>query len=86
MSTELSVARRVCSFPDDNLYKRMSVLGNLQFYCHLYRLPKTRPMEVLEQVGLADQAHTSAESSPLVCPGGLRWDAHSLPTQRSCCW
>lgn len=48
-------------FPDDNLYKRMSVLGNLQFYCHLYQLPKTRPVEVLEQVGLADQAHTSAE-------------------------
>ena len=48
-------------FPDNNLYKRMSVLGNLQFYCQLYRLPKTRPLEVLEQVGLADQAHTSTE-------------------------
>jgi ABC-2 type transport system ATP-binding protein len=48
-------------FPDDNLYKRMSVLGNLQFYCRLYRLPKTRPMEVLEYVGLADQAHTFVE-------------------------
>ena len=48
-------------FPDDNLYKRLSVLGNLQFYCRLYRLPKTRPMEILEYVGLADQAHTIAE-------------------------
>jgi ABC-2 type transport system ATP-binding protein len=48
-------------FPDDNLYKRMTVLGNLQFYCRLYRLPKTRPQEVLEQVGLADQAQTNAE-------------------------
>jgi ABC-2 type transport system ATP-binding protein len=48
-------------FAENNLYKRMSVLGNLQFYSRLYRLPKTRPMEVLEQVGLADQAQTSAE-------------------------
>lgn len=48
-------------FQDDNLYKRMSVLGNMQFYCRLHRLPKTRSMEALEQVGLADQAHTSAE-------------------------
>ena len=48
-------------FQDDNLYKRMTVLGNLQFYCRLHRLPKTRSLEVLEQVGLADQAHTSAE-------------------------
>jgi ABC-2 type transport system ATP-binding protein len=52
-------------FPDDNLYKRMSVLGNLQFYCRLYRLPKTRPMEVLELVGLADQAHINAEKLSL---------------------
>jgi ABC-2 type transport system ATP-binding protein len=59
---QLSFSRQVgVLFQDDNLYKRMSVLGNLQFYCRLYRLPKTRPMEVLEQVGLADQAQTSAE-------------------------
>ena len=48
-------------FPDNNLYKRMTVLGNLQFYGRLYRLPKTRPMQVLEHVGLADQAQTSTE-------------------------
>jgi ABC-2 type transport system ATP-binding protein len=48
-------------FPDDNLYKRMSVLANLQFYSQLYRLPKTRPLEVLEQVGLADQAAVRVE-------------------------
>ncbi len=48
-------------FPQDNLYRRMSVLANLQFYSRLYRLPKARPLEVLEQVGLADQARTSAE-------------------------
>jgi len=48
-------------FPDDNLYKRMSVIGNLHFYCRLYRLSKTRGVEVLEQIGLADHAHVGAE-------------------------
>jgi len=51
-------------FPEDNLYKRMSVLGNLQFYNRLHRLPKTRVVEVLEQVGLADHARTSVEKLP----------------------
>ena len=48
-------------FMDDNLYKRFSVLGNLQFYCRLRRLPKTRAVEVLEQVGLSDHASFSTE-------------------------
>jgi ABC-2 type transport system ATP-binding protein len=48
-------------FPDANLYKRMSALGNLQFYSRLRRLPKTRAVEVLEQVGLADHANASTE-------------------------
>jgi len=48
-------------FPEDNLYQRMSVLGNLQFFCRLYRLPKTRAMEILEQLALADHAQTPAE-------------------------
>ncbi|MCJ7694169.1 MAG: LytTR family transcriptional regulator DNA-binding domain-containing protein, partial [Anaerolineaceae bacterium] len=48
-------------FLDDNLYKRFSVLGNLQFYCRLWRLPKTRAVEVLEQVGLADHASFNKE-------------------------
>jgi ABC-2 type transport system ATP-binding protein len=48
-------------FPDDNLYKRMSVLGNLQFHCRLRRLPKSRAAEVLEQVGLADHAGVNTE-------------------------
>lgn len=48
-------------FTDDNLYKRFSVLGNLQFYCRLRRLPKTRAVEVLEQVGLADHASFNTE-------------------------
>lgn len=46
-------------FPDDNLYKQMSVLGNLQFYSRLLRLPKARVAEVLEQVGLPDHAQTN---------------------------
>jgi ABC-2 type transport system ATP-binding protein len=48
-------------FFDDNLYKRFSVLGNLQFYCRLQRLPKTRAAEVLEQVGLSDHAKFKTE-------------------------
>jgi len=48
-------------FPEDNVYKRLSVLANLQFYCRLRRLPKIRAVEVLEQVGLADHAAVSAE-------------------------
>jgi ABC-2 type transport system ATP-binding protein len=48
-------------FSDNNLYKRMSVIGNLQFFCRLRRLPKTRAVDVLEQVGLADQASASTE-------------------------
>ena len=48
-------------FSDNNLYKRMSVIGNLQFFCRLWRLPKTRAVEVLEQVGLADHASASTE-------------------------
>ena len=48
-------------FLENNLYKRMSVIDNLQFFCRLYRLPKIRAVEVLEEVGLADQAGISAE-------------------------
>jgi ABC-2 type transport system ATP-binding protein len=48
-------------FPEDHLYKRMSALANLYFYCRLYRLPKARAMGVLEQLALVDQAQTSAD-------------------------
>jgi ABC-2 type transport system ATP-binding protein len=48
-------------FLEDTLYKRLSVIENLHFYCRLYHLPKTRSFEVLEQVGLADQAAVIAE-------------------------
>jgi ABC-2 type transport system ATP-binding protein len=46
-------------FSVDNLYQRLSALENLQFYCRLRRLPKTRATEVLEQAGLADHANTN---------------------------
>jgi ABC-2 type transport system ATP-binding protein len=49
-------------FSEDNLYKRLSVLGNLQFYSRLCRLPKPRVVEVLEQVGLADHLSVRAET------------------------
>jgi ABC-2 type transport system ATP-binding protein len=48
-------------FAEDNLYKRQSALGNLTFHCRLRRLPTARAVEVLAQVGLADQADTVAE-------------------------
>jgi len=48
-------------FMEDTYYKRLSTLANLHFFSRLYRLPKARSLEVLEQVGLADQASTIAE-------------------------
>jgi ABC-2 type transport system ATP-binding protein len=44
-------------FIEDMLYKRLSTIENLNFYCRLYRFPRSRAIEVLEQVGLADQAN-----------------------------
>ena len=51
-------------FSEDNLYKRRSAHGNLRFYCRLRRLPKSRAVEVLSQVGLADHADTRVEGLP----------------------
>lgn len=48
-------------FAEDNLYSRRSALSNLKFYCRLHRLPMSRAVEVLTQVGLADQADTLVE-------------------------
>ncbi len=48
-------------FPEDTLYKRLSAIENLHFYGRLYRYPKSRSFEVLEQVGLADQAEMIAD-------------------------
>jgi ABC-2 type transport system ATP-binding protein len=48
-------------FAENTLYKRLTVIENLHFYCRLYRLPKTRAVEVLELVGLADQTGVRTE-------------------------
>ncbi len=42
-------------FDDDLLYERHTVQGNLEFYCQLLNIPKSRISEVLAQVELSDQ-------------------------------
>jgi ABC-2 type transport system ATP-binding protein len=51
-------------FAEDNLYKRLSALENLKFYCRLHRLPKTRAEQVLGLVGLGDHARIKVENLP----------------------
>jgi len=48
-------------FAEDNLYKRQTAQGNLDFFGRLRRLPKGRSEEILAKVGLADQAGTRVE-------------------------
>lgn len=55
-------------FSVDTLYPRQSALENLRFHARLRGLPGERARQVLEQVGLADQARTRAEK----LPGGLQ--------------
>ncbi|MBA2393236.1 MAG: ATP-binding cassette domain-containing protein [Ktedonobacteraceae bacterium] len=43
-------------FEEDLLYERHSAQRNLDFYCRLHNLPKSRSGEMLKQVGLSDQA------------------------------
>jgi len=51
-------------FPENNLYARMTVDGNLKFYGRLHRIGKERIGEVLRLVGLADHTHVKAEALP----------------------
>jgi ABC-2 type transport system ATP-binding protein len=51
-------------FADDTLYKNQKALAYLKFQSRLYGLPKARAREVLEQVGLADQANVRVEKLP----------------------
>jgi ABC-2 type transport system ATP-binding protein len=51
-------------FAEDALYKRQSPKSNLLLQCQLYGMPKSRALEVLEQIGMADQANTSLEKLP----------------------
>jgi ABC-2 type transport system ATP-binding protein len=54
-------------FPEDGLYAQRTALDNLRFHCQLRGLPPSRAEEVLQQVGLADQA----KSKPRRMPSGL---------------
>jgi ABC-2 type transport system ATP-binding protein len=51
-------------FAEDALYKRQSPQSNLRFYCRLRGLPKSRAEEILELVGLADQAKAKLDRLP----------------------
>ena len=51
-------------FHDDALYKNLSTAANLEFHANLYGVPKARTAEVLDQVGLADQAAVQADDLP----------------------
>lgn len=48
-------------FAEDSLYKRKSPQSNLFLQCQLYGLPKTRALEILEMIGMADQASASLD-------------------------
>jgi ABC-2 type transport system ATP-binding protein len=58
---ERARARRLTGvlFAEDTLYKGMSPLRNLEFYCQIYGLPAERAAQVLHTVGLADHARAS---------------------------
>ncbi len=43
-------------FQEDLLYERQTAQDNLELYCQLHKLPRSRANEVLEQVGMSDQA------------------------------
>lgn len=52
-------------FAEDAVYKNMAALANLRFQARLHGLPKERAAEVLQRVGLADQAsQTAGKLSP----------------------
>jgi len=52
-------------FAEDNLYKRLSSLDNLKFYCRLRRLPNARAEQVLGLIGLGDHAGIKVENLPV---------------------
>ncbi|MDQ4145848.1 MAG: heme ABC exporter ATP-binding protein CcmA [Actinomycetota bacterium] len=62
--TELALAdesfRHIVGYAghEAGLYARLSVLENLELFARLYGAAKTRPVELLEQLGIADRAAT----------------------------
>jgi ABC-2 type transport system ATP-binding protein len=48
-------------FAEDNLYKSLGTLANLQFQARLHGLAKENALEALKRVGLADQASLPAD-------------------------
>ena len=51
-------------FAEDGLYMRQSPQANLDLHCQLYGLPRSRSLEVLEQIGMADQAKARTDKLP----------------------
>jgi ABC-2 type transport system ATP-binding protein len=51
-------------FADDALYKRQSPQANLVLQCQLYGLPRQRAIDVLEHIGMADQAKANLGRLP----------------------
>jgi ABC-2 type transport system ATP-binding protein len=49
-------ARIATLFEEDLLYDRLSVRANLEFYCQLYKAPRSKIGETLALIGLSDQA------------------------------
>lgn len=56
-------------FTEDMLYARQSPFANLTFYARLYGLPRSRAKDVLDEVGLAEQAKMKLDK---MSPGMLR--------------
>ena len=48
-------------FAEDGLYLRQPPQANLELHCQLYNLPKSRSLEILELIGMADQARARTD-------------------------
>jgi ABC-2 type transport system ATP-binding protein len=49
-------------FDNQNIYERMSARENLNFFARLYRVPRSRVKEVLDQVDLGERAKDKAKN------------------------